>query len=67
MDFSRNGEQKMMIAAMRRFVAEALKPLETGIDEHAFLDAARSCRSSATAATLASIESSTVPAKSIVR
>lgn len=37
MDFSLNDEQKMMIDTVRRFIAEELKPLEDGIEEHGFL------------------------------
>ena len=32
MDFSLNDEQKMMIATVRRFIAEELKPLEDEIE-----------------------------------
>ncbi|MEO6320510.1 MAG: acyl-CoA dehydrogenase family protein, partial [Polaromonas sp.] len=41
MDFSLNDEQKMMIDTVRRFIAEELKPLEDGIEEHGFLDKAK--------------------------
>lgn len=41
MDFSLNDEQKMMIDTVRRFIAEELKPLEDGIEEHGFLDNAQ--------------------------
>jgi len=41
MDFSLNDEQKMMIDTVRRFIAEELKPLEDGIEEHGFLDPAK--------------------------
>ena len=41
MDFSLNDEQKMMIDTVRRFIAEELKPLEDGIEEHGFLDNAK--------------------------
>ena len=37
MDFSLNDEQKMMIETVRRFIADELKPLEDGIEEHGFL------------------------------
>ena len=38
MDFSLNDEQKMMVATVRRFIAEELKPLENGIEDKGFLD-----------------------------
>ncbi|MDB5928984.1 MAG: acyl-CoA dehydrogenase domain protein [Polaromonas sp.] len=41
MDFSLNNEQKMMIDTVRRFIAEELRPLEGGIEEHGFLDKAK--------------------------
>ncbi|WP_137896554.1 acyl-CoA dehydrogenase family protein [Ramlibacter sp. 2FC] len=37
MDFSLNEEQKMMIATVRRFIAEELKPLEDEIENQGFL------------------------------
>ena len=37
MDFSLNDEQKMMIATVRRFIAEELKPLEDEIENIGFL------------------------------
>ena len=37
MDFSLNDEQKMMIATVRRFIAEELKPLEDEIENNGFL------------------------------
>ena len=37
MDFSLNDEQKMMIETVRRFIADELRPLEGGIEEHGFL------------------------------
>ncbi|CAN5406948.1 acyl-CoA dehydrogenase family protein [soil metagenome] len=37
MDFSLNDEQKMMIGTVRRFIAEELRPLEEGVEEHGFL------------------------------
>ena len=41
MDFSLNDEQKMMIATLRRFIAEELKPLEDEIENNGFLDDAK--------------------------
>ena len=41
MDFSLNDEQKMMLETVRRFIADELKPLEDGIEEHGFLDLAK--------------------------
>ena len=41
MDFSLNDEQKMMLETVRRFIADELKPLEDGIEEHGFLDPAK--------------------------
>ena len=38
MDFSLNDEQKMMIATVRRFITEELRPLENGIEDKGFLD-----------------------------
>jgi acyl-CoA dehydrogenase len=37
MNFSLNDEQKMMIATVRRFIAEELKPLEDEIEDQGFL------------------------------
>ena len=37
MDFALNDEQKMMIATVRRFIAEELKPLEDEIENNGFL------------------------------
>ena len=37
MDFSLNEEQKMMIATVRRFIAEELRPLEDEIENQGFL------------------------------
>ena len=41
MDFSLNDKQKMMIATLRRFIAEELKPLEDEIENNGFLDDAK--------------------------
>ncbi len=38
MDFSLNDEQKMMVDAVRRFIADELKPLENGIEDTGTLD-----------------------------
>ncbi len=42
MDFSLNDEQKMMIETVRRFIAEALKPLEDEVELQGFLSDAHS-------------------------
>ena len=39
MDFALNGEQKMMIATVRRFIAEELQPLEDEVEQQGFLAA----------------------------
>ena len=41
MDFALNDEQKMMVATVRRFIAEELKPLENEVEENGFLDRAK--------------------------
>ncbi|NVO04606.1 MAG: acyl-CoA/acyl-ACP dehydrogenase, partial [Rhodoferax sp.] len=41
MDFSLNDEQKMMIDTVRRFIAEACKPLEDELEAQGFLDTAK--------------------------
>jgi acyl-CoA dehydrogenase len=38
MDFALNDEQKMMIATVRRFIKEELKPLEDEVENNGFLD-----------------------------
>ena len=38
MDFSLNGDQKMMIETVRRFISEELKPLEDEVEEKGYLD-----------------------------
>jgi acyl-CoA dehydrogenase len=37
MDFALNEEQKMMVATVRRFIAEELRPLEDEVEEQGFL------------------------------
>lgn len=38
MDFALNEEQKMLVATVRRFIDEELRPLEDEVEQHGFLD-----------------------------